>query len=312
VLGYSRFYNYLELFGITEKTGIDLPGEENPQIQSFDTVGPVGCATMAFGQGLSITPVQMVSAIGSIANDGKLMVPRVVKGLADDDGNMIEEFYPKIKRQVVSENTAAEVREILNYVSQRQLSPAARITGYNIGVKTGTTQKLINGEYSESHVIGSMFIIAPIEDPQFVVLVLCDTPRVGYYGIETAGPVVNEIAAELMRYLNIRPSYTEEEIANLNSQKIAVYDYTGWTLEEAKASIESLGLRSNIGTFIGDKPAGRDEPGAGDGDGDGEDMITWDAGYKTDNLRRNMPVVDQYPKPGMPVAPGGVVFLYWE
>ena len=317
-LGLSRFYNYLELFGITEKTGVDLPGEENPLVQDYETAGPVGLATMSFGQGLSVTPLQMVSAIGSIANDGKLMVPRIVKGFADDDGNMIEELAPKIKRQVVSENTATEVREILNYVSDVQYAPAAKISGYNIGVKTGTTQKLINGEYSESNVIGSMFIMAPIEDPEFVVLVLCDTPRVGYYGIETAGPVVNELSRELLRYLNIKPNYSEEEIAALNSQMISVYDYTGWTLEEAKGSIETLGLSSNIGTFVGDAPVVPDESEAADSaiteeDGeDEEDTLFEDNKNKVDNLNRNLKVVDQYPKPGMTVSPGGTVYLYWE
>ena len=305
VLGLSRFYNYLELFGITEMTGIDLPGEENPLVQDYETAGPVGLATMSFGQGLSITPIQMVSAIGSVAYDGKLMVPRVVKGLADNEGNIVEEFAPKIKRQVISENTAAEVREILHYVSDVQYAPAAKIGGYNIGVKTGTTQKLINGEYSESHVIGSMFIMAPIEDPQFVVLVLCDTPRIGYYGIETAGPVVNEISKELLRYMNIKPNYSEEEVAALNNQMISVYDYTGYTLEEAKESIEMQGLRSNIGSFIGDMPE-LFVPNAEDNDTE-ETKI-----HSINNLRRDLKVVDQYPKPGMTVAPGGTVFLYWE
>jgi len=318
VLGLSRFYNYLELFGITEKTGIDLPGEENPLVQDYETAGPVGLATMSFGQGLSITPIQMVSAIGSIANDGKLMVPRVVKGLADNEGNIVEEFAPKIKRQVISENTAAEVREILNYVSSVQHAPAAKIGGYDIGVKTGTTQKLINGEYSESHVIGSMFIMAPIEDPQFVVLVLCDTPRVGYYGIETAGPVVNEISKEMLRYMNIKPNYSEDEISVLNSQMITAYDYTGWTLEEAKESIEMQGLSSNIGTFIGDKPVLFIPDSVKEENTDTGDISDDTANDKNNsvnkinNIRRDLLVVDQYPKPGMTVAPGGTIFLYWE
>ncbi|MDR3364798.1 MAG: hypothetical protein LBS91_07645 [Clostridiales Family XIII bacterium] len=323
-LGYDRFYNYLELFGITEKSGIDLPGEEGPLMQDAETAGPVGLATMAFGQGLSVTPIQMAGAIGAIANDGKLMVPRVVKGLADNDGNMVEEFAPKIKRQVISENTAAEVREIMNYVSEYQTAAAAKISGYNIGIKTGTTQKLVNGEYSESAAIGSMVIVAPIEDPQFVALVLCDTPRVGYYGIGTAGPVVNEIATELLRYLNIQPDYSEEEIAKLNSQKSEVADYTGWTLADAKASLERLGLKSNIGVFKSDAPQEGDgaagEAGAGaaapdtDTDTDGLDtgLDADENDFLINGLEKDLKVVDQYPKPGMRVQKDGTVFLYWE
>jgi len=316
-LGLDRFYNYLELFGITEKTGVDLPGEEGPLIQDFATAGPVGLATMAFGQGLSVTPIQMVSAVGAVANDGKLMVPRIVKGYADNDGNMTEEFAPKIKRQVISENTAAEVRDILNFVSVKQTSSAAKIAGYNIVVKTGTTQKLVNGQYSETDVIGSMYIMAPIEDPQFIALVLCDTPRVGYYGIETAGPVVNEIATELLQYMNIKPNYSDAEIAKMNNEKISVSDYTGWTLADAKASLERLGLKTNIGYFEGEAPAAPADNSAAPADDsaaalDGDVHNGEDDGGVTNNLSKGLPVVDQYPKPGMKVVPGGTVYLYWE
>jgi stage V sporulation protein D (sporulation-specific penicillin-binding protein) len=333
-LGYERFYNYLELFGVTEKTGIDLPGEEDPLIQNVDEAGPVGLATMAFGQGLSVTPIQMVSAIGAIAYDGKLMVPRVVKGLADNEGNMVEEFAPKIKRQVISENTAAEVRDILQEVSEKQASSVARIPGYNIGVKTGTTQKLVYGEYSDSASIGSMVIIAPIEDPQFVAIVLCDTPRVGYYGISTAGPVVNEISEEVLRYLNIKPDYTENELEKMNSQRLTVADYTGWTLADVKASLELQGLKSNIGVLRGDEPEEPEDTDAEtdadadiDADTDGADSTAHPEGDVDDHkngsvrpenylvvndLPKDLKVVDQYPKPGMNVAPNGTVFLYWE
>jgi len=230
---------------------------------------------------------------------------------------MVEEFAPKIRRQVISENTAAEMREILNNVSEFQPSDAAKISGYNIGIKTGTTQKLVYGEYSDSAVIGSMFIIAPIEDPQFVVLVLCDTPRVGHYGISTAGPVVNEISEWLLYYLNIKPDYSEDEIDQINNQRITVEDYTGWTLEDARSSLELCGLKSNIGLFLGEEPeAPIEEPvmpdGVEDEDENAPEVIDTGGVYLVDNLNKELHVVDQYPKPGMNVAPGGVVFLYWE
>jgi len=312
LLGYDRFYNYLQLYGMTEKTGIDLPGEENSLVQSRDKTGPVDLATMAFGQGISITPLQMICAVGAVANDGKLMVPRVVKGLADNDGNMVQEFAPKIHRQVVSETTAAETLKIMNYVSEFQTAPAAKIEGYNIGIKTGTTQKLVNGQYSMTDVIGSMVIVAPIEDPQFVALVLCDTPRVGYYGISTAGPVVNEIATDLLRYLNIKPNYTADELAKIESQKPSVADYTGWTLSDSKASLERLGLKSNIGYFSGDAPDASAANAAQDPDNIGSSVDAAENDYLINDLDRNLKVVDQYPKPGMKVDAGGTVFLYWD
>jgi stage V sporulation protein D (sporulation-specific penicillin-binding protein) len=307
-LTYPRFYNYLQLFGITEKTGIDLPGEENPLVQDADTAGPVGLATMSFGQGLSVTPVQMATAIGAIANDGKLMKPHVVKAYADSEGNIVEEIPNKIERMVISENTSREVREIMEHVSEVQAknSPAAKISGYRIGIKTGTTQKLVNGEYSESAAIGSMVIVAPIDDPKFVALVLCDTPRVGYYGIGTAGPVVNEIATELLQYLNVKPNYTEEEIAKMNSEKIPVADYTDWTLADADASLALLGLRSNL---TSPEPADEDGPVE---DGLEEGKQTTAPAQKLPSVNMNLKVKDQYPKPGTLAAPGSTVFLYWE
>jgi stage V sporulation protein D (sporulation-specific penicillin-binding protein) len=321
-LTFPRFYNYLELFGITEKTGIDLPGEENPLVQNADMAGPVGLATMSFGQGLSVTPVQMAAAIGAIANDGKLMKPHVVKAFADSDGNIIEEVPNKIVRMVISENTSREVREILEYVSeyQSQNSPAAKISGYRIGIKTGTTQKLVNGEYSDSAAIGSMVIVAPIDDPKFVALVLCDTPRVGYYGISTAGPVVNEIATQLLQYLNVKPNYTEEEIAKMNADKIAVADYTDWTLADADASLARLGFKSNLTS-----PEPADEGAAEDAadvaaDAAAEDADTAeDADGEAGSAGPGLPAIDmtkkvkdQYPKPGTLAAKDSTVFLYWD
>ena len=296
-LTYPRFYNYLELFGITEKTGIDLPGEENPLVQSTDTAGPVGLATMSFGQGLSVTPLQMASAIGAIANDGKLMKPHIVKSYADSDGNIIEEIPNKIVRMVISENTSREVLEIMEEVSEFQAknSPAAKIDGYRIGIKTGTTQKLINGEYSETAAIGSMVIVAPIDDPKFIALVLCDTPRVGYYGIGTAGPVVNEIATELLQYLKVKPNYSEEEIARMNAEKITVADYTGWTLADADESLTSLGLKSNL---TSPEPGDEDSPAPTVSNSFSIDM--------------GLTVKDQYPKPGSLATKGSTVFLYWD
>ena len=304
-LTYPRFYNYLELFGITEKTGVDLPAEENPLVQSAEVAGPVGLATMSFGQGLSVTPIQMASAIGAIANDGKLMKPHIVKAFADSDGNIIEEMPNKIVRMVLSENTSREVLEILEEVSdfQAKNSPAAKIDGYRIGIKTGTTQKLVNGEYSDTSAIGSMVIVAPIDDPKFVALVLCDTPRVGYYGIGTAGPVVNEIATELLHYMKVKPNYSEEEIAKMNAQKIEVADYTGWTLADADASLARLGLKSNLSS-----PEPTDEDAWGEDESDREVVLP----ANSPSFDMNMTVKDQYPKPGSLASKDTTVFLYWD
>lgn len=204
-MGEERFYDYMELYGITTKTGIDLPAEGGPLIQSRDTVGPVGLATMAFGQGLSVTPIQMISAVSAIANDGKLMRPHVVKSFTDAEGKVVEKLPTKIDRQVISSATSLEMKEIMNFASENSPNPVSRIEGYRVGIKTGTTQKLIDGEYGDA-MIGSMVMVAPIDDPQFVVLVVADNPKVGEYGIGVTGPAVNDIARELLRYMGIRPT----------------------------------------------------------------------------------------------------------
>jgi stage V sporulation protein D (sporulation-specific penicillin-binding protein) len=276
-LGYERFYNYLELYNITDRTGVDLPGEAMPLIQDEETAIPVGLSTMSFGQGLSVTPIQMASVVSSIANGGKYMQPRIARGLADADGQIVEEFPTKIKRQVISEETAREVREIMDFVAIENGVKGGDLSGYKIGVKTGTSQKLIDGEYTLEQRLGSMVSIAPIEDPRFVVLVLCDTPRVGFYGIETAGPTLKRITAETLRYLNVKPNYSEDELAQMESGKIDVGDYSGMTYSEAAAQLESVGLVAS-----------------GQDNAPGEDFT----------------IVDQYPKPGMRANEGGTVFLY--
>ncbi|MCL2493679.1 MAG: penicillin-binding transpeptidase domain-containing protein [Clostridiales bacterium] len=276
-LGYEKFYNYLQLYGITAKTGIDLPGEASPLIQDEQTAIPVGLATMAFGQGLSITPMQMIDAVATIANNGKLMQPRIAEGLVDDNGKTVQTFPSKIVRQVISEETAKQTRDIMDYVAVQEGVTGGDLSGYTIGIKTGTTEQLVNGKYTDSQRIGSLVAIAPIENPRFVILVLCDTPRNGFYGITTTGPTLEKITGETLRYLNVKPSYTQAEINSMESGKIQVPDYTGMAYNDAAAKIKALGLVAS----------GQDED-------------------SPDNFK----VVDQYPKPGMRANAGDTVFLY--
>lgn len=205
-MGFNRFYQYMSLFGITEPTGISFPAEASPLIQNKGHAGPVDLATMSYGQGLSITPLQMVTAVSAIGNDGKLMQPRLVKGFTTQNGDIAQEFPSKIKRQVVSAQTAEEVRDIMEYVVQSGSGQEVQIPGYRVGAKTGTTQKLINGKYSTTRIMGSMIAMAPMDDPQFTVLVIVDDPVIGSSGRLTAGPAVKEILTELLRYKNIKPN----------------------------------------------------------------------------------------------------------
>jgi len=165
----------------------------------------------------------------------------------------------------------------MDFVAVQNGVTGGDLAGYKIGIKTGTTEKLVNGEYTNLQRIGSMVAIAPLDNPRFVVLVLCDTPRNGFYGISTTGPTLKKITGETLRYLNVKPSYTEDEIASMESGKIQVPDYTGMTYSAAAEKITALGLT----------PSGQEE-------GSAEDFT----------------IVDQYPKPGMRASEGDTVFLY--
>lgn len=175
-------------------------------------MGPVELATMSFGQSISVTPMQLIRAISTIANDGKMMQPRVVKGYTDNKGNVIEEIEPKMIRQVVSEDTADRMMKIAESVVSKGGGHAAYIPGYRIGGKTGTAQKVVDGRYAQGKYICSFMGIAPTDDPQIVVLAIVDEPTgVSAFGSTTAGPIIKEIMSEVLPYLGVEPVYTEEE-----------------------------------------------------------------------------------------------------
>jgi stage V sporulation protein D (sporulation-specific penicillin-binding protein) len=221
----------------------------------------------------------MASAVAAIGNGGNLMRPRVVKALADEDGNIVEAFPPEIRRQVISQQTADEVRSIMEYVINEGGGQVAKIPGYRIGGKTGTTTKLVDGEYSMSDRIGSMVAMAPMDDPKFVVFVAVDHPRIGEYGTTTAGPAVRTITEQILNYYNLQPAYTDEEKARQQQSRIVVPKVTDYSASEAEGILLNLGLQYSV---QGGKPD--------------EDFT----------------VTDQYPKEGSYIEPGGTVFIYGD
>jgi stage V sporulation protein D (sporulation-specific penicillin-binding protein) len=279
-MGYDRFYKYIELFGFTSKTGVDFPGEANALVQDRATAGPVGLATMSYGQGISITPIQLVTAVSAIGNGGNLMRPRLVKALTDDAGNVVKSFDPQIVRRVLSEQTAAEVKSIMEYVVNESGGKAAKIPGYRIGGKTGTAEKLDNGSYKTGKVTASMIALAPMEDPRIAVLVIVDEPQGVKFGSTTAAPAVKDILSDVLRYMNIAPQYTQEERAALLRSYAVVPDLVGMSFSDAAGNLLGGGL-----TYIGSPAATEDV---------------------------DFTVVDQYPKPGSRLPPGGQVCLYSE
>ncbi|NCB41193.1 MAG: PASTA domain-containing protein [Clostridia bacterium] len=232
-IGLEDYYAGLDNFGLREKTGIDFPGESFNILQKQDTAGPVGLATMAYGQGIAVTPVSLLTAVCVYANEGLLMQPRLVKSLIDSQGQVVEEFPSQITRRSVSSQTASDILEIMESVVEEGGSGTAKITGYRIGGKTGTANKPEGGGYSKTDVYGSFIGLAPVEDPQLAILVIVDTPQGVLYGSQTAAPAARNILEGVFRYMDIQPQYTEAEEAALRSGKVAVPDVIGQSVENA-------------------------------------------------------------------------------
>lgn len=207
-LGKSKFYSYLRNFGITDITGVDFPGETSSIMLPQDTLMNSDLARVGFGQSINITPIQLVTAVSAYGNKGKLMRPHLVKAFLDDDGKVVEKVKPKVVRQVVSEDTASEVLDIMKNNVDNLGANTAKIEGYNIGGKTGTAQKTINGKISKQ-TYSSFIGIAPTDDPKFTILVVVDNPRGVQYGSATAGPAAKDVMTNILRYLNVQPKASD-------------------------------------------------------------------------------------------------------
>lgn len=203
-LGADKFYDYLETFGVTDKTDIDYPGEADSLFLPKDSLRKADLATIGFGQSLNITPIQLLTAVSCYGNEGMLMKPRLVKALANENGDIIQRIKPIKVRQVVSKKTAKQVLSIMRNNVDNMGASNAKIKGYSIGGKTGTAEKTKNGKLS-SDTYSSFLGMVPAEDPQFSILVVVDTPKGVQYGSETAAPCAKQIIKGILRYMNIRP-----------------------------------------------------------------------------------------------------------
>ncbi len=202
-LGKTRFMQYINDFGFGGLTGVDYPGESGALLQSY--VGPVELATMGFGQGISITPIQLVTAISSIANGGDLLRPHYVKALTDSNGKIVKTFDKEIVRKVISPETAAEMRDIMEAEVSEGGGNTAKMEGFRIGGKTGTAEKAVEGGYSLSDYYSSFICIAPIDDPRITLLVVVDSPRGETYGSVVAAPAAKSILENVLRYMAVSP-----------------------------------------------------------------------------------------------------------
>lgn len=234
-LGVDTFYKYFEAFGFTEETGIDLPGEASPKagVTYFkkDTMTKVNLASSSFGQSFQITPIQMITAVNAIANDGKLMQPYIVSKTLDSDGNVILQNQPIEKRQVVSESTSEKIMASMEQVALNGTARNAYVAGYRVGGKTGTSDKLNN----VGQVVASFVGVAPTNDPRITVLIVVDEPEGATGGGAVAAPVAGEVIENTLTYLNVERQYNDSEKALLDVQVPSV---TGDSISEAKSSLE--------------------------------------------------------------------------
>ena len=278
-MGARTFYNYIDGFGISDVTGIDLPGERKSIMYGIDDVGPVELATISFGQSISITPIQLVNAVAAIANDGKLMKPHLVKELTDVDGNVIHRFEETMVRQVVSEETSKMMRDIMEAAVADGSGNYAYIPGYRVGGKTGTAQKVVGKGYAQGLYVSSFAGIAPVDDPKLAVLAIVDEPG-GFstYGSMTAAPIVKEILEDSLRYLDVRPRYTDKEEEEFVRKEVVLPEVRNITIKEASKILIDNNLQFNT------------EPE-----------------YYADE---NAIVVDMFPKPGAKIPEKSIVLLY--
>ncbi len=272
-IGASTLYKYYNAFGLFESTHSGLYGEQSSIFQKLENVGPVELATMSFGQRLNITPLQMITAISSIANDGVLLQPRIVKQYTNTDTGAVTEVPVTKVRQVVSAETAKEVRSLMESVVTDGSGRHAAVQGYSIGGKTGTSEPIYTQK--DNGYVASYCAIAPVEDTQVTLLLtLYDPPANNHQGGTLAGPVVSQMLSEILPYLGIPSSETAD---SNSSDAITVPNVKEKTVTEAKKTLEDAGF--TVKTYV---------------KGDSNSIL----------------VSEQNPKPGSQLSKDSIVVLY--
>ncbi|WP_270577239.1 stage V sporulation protein D [Caldibacillus thermoamylovorans] len=276
-LGKDTLFKYIHNFGFGQKTGIDLEGEGTGILFPLDKVGPVELATTAFGQGVSVTPIQQVAAVSAAINGGTLYQPYVAKQLVDSQTNeVVMKKSPVAKRKVISEKTSEQIRYALESVVAQGSGKKAFIEGYRVGGKTGTAQKAQGGRYLENNYILSFIGFAPADDPQIVVYVAVDNPKNAIqFGGQVAAPIVGNIIEDSMRVLGVeqRKNQLEKKVTWLDTPMIEVPNLIG--LEKNKIVNQLFNLKLDIS-------------------GEGEK------------------IVKQAPEPGTKVEEGSTIRIYLE
>ncbi len=289
-LGPERLNKYARLFGFGSYTGVDLPGEEEGLLFQTDKMRKIDIASMSIGQGIAVTPLQLVRAIGAIGNGGKLVEPHIVDKIVHPGGESVKEKDAVKTRQVLSKETSEKVLAMMENVVKEGGGRPAQIPGYRVAGKTGTAEKLkAGGGYAAGEYIASFVGIAPVEAPRFVVLALVDTPAQAYYGSQVAAPVFKEIMQQALVIEGIEPSTAltlpvtapggekKSSPAPVAAKAIApgqtaVPDLKGLTIRAAAYILEQSGLTLNP---EGSGVAARQKPAAREAVTKGSEVTVW-------------------------------------
>ena len=209
-VGVKIYYDYLKKFGLLYKTGIDLPGEAGSIFLAEEKVGPVELATLSFGQRFEITPIELITAVSAIANGGKLVTPRFVIQTIDSETGEKNDIQTVVKNEVISEETASKVRDMMSSVVSEGTGKNAKVEGYSIGGKTGTSEDGVN----TNKYVTSFMGLSPTEDPEIVILVVLYNPtgEGGHQGGAVAAPVAGKILSEVLPYLETEKKEEKESV----------------------------------------------------------------------------------------------------
>lgn len=244
-LGTERLYNYITNFGFGKKTGIDLNGESSGILFKYDNIGPVEQATMSFGQGISVTPIQQVVGVSAAINGGYLNTPYIVKYLSEPEtNNIILENKKSTKRQVVSEETSKLVRHTLESVVANGTGKNAYIENYRVGGKTGTAQKVNNGIYMVGNYILSFIGFLPADKPEYIVYVAIDNPKgVTQYGGTVSAPIAKNVMKSIIDIKNIKQDNSgmiRNEYTWLDTRYVMMPDVVGMSLKDAQKTLNGF------------------------------------------------------------------------
>ena len=245
-MGTELYYKYFDAFGFTEKTGVDSSGDMKPTAgityhDPEDSFTASDLASASFGQSISVTPLQIVTAVSAIGNGGKLMRPYVVKKQTDKNGNTVKETTPVVRRQVISESTASTVAYYMSLVVKDGTGKNAYVPGYKVAGKTGTSEKL---NRADKAYIASFSGFAPYDDPDISVVIIIDEPQgANYSGGVIAAPVAGEVFEKVLKYRGVAPVYSDDELAAMT---VSTPNVVGSTVEDAKKTLEADGYTVRV------------------------------------------------------------------